>query len=70
MSGSPADKIPRLSVSFIWRAAMNEEQAKQRYEDTTGRGRPRAGDLAEALAKRMVREDEREVVRRIKELCE
>jgi len=49
---------------------MNEEQAKQRYEDTTGRGRPRAADLAEALAKRMVREDEREVVRRIKELCE
>jgi hypothetical protein len=51
--------------------SMNdEEQAMLKYEDTTGRGRPRAADLAEALAMRMVREDERELVRRIKELCE
>ncbi|MGB7943797.1 MAG: hypothetical protein WCF42_10815 [Terriglobales bacterium] len=49
---------------------MNEEQAKLKYEDMTGRGRPRAADLAEALAMRMIREDERKVARRIKELCE
>ena len=49
---------------------MNEEQAKLKYEDMTGRGRPSAADLADALAMRMVREDEREGVRRIKELCE
>jgi len=48
----------------------DEEQAMLKYEDMTGRGRPRAADLAEALARRMAREDEREVVRRIKELCE
>ena len=48
----------------------DEEQAMLKYEDMTGRGRPRAADLAEALAKRMGREDEREVVRRVKELCE
>lgn len=60
-----------MRVLYIEDGSMNdEEQAMLKYEDMTGRGRPRAADLEEALAVRVVREDEREVVRRIKELCE